>query len=135
MARQAVAGWKIFGIGPAVGAGHLVFRLPGISLSGAGMQRILQPWCCSHERGGGAFFLWSPWKRAVLCLASPAGANRHGSRCFVLGELCAHLGRRDRFAKPSSRWPLFFALSLVAVFRVLYLATFRTGVNPPSVES
>jgi exosortase/archaeosortase family protein len=63
-----------------------------------------------------------PWKRAVLCLAViPLALLRNGFRVFVLGELCVHVGPQ-MIDSPIHHHggPLFFVLSLVPFFLLLY---------------
>ena len=70
----------------------------------------------------GRLFLRSPWKRAVLCLVViPLALLRNGFRIFVLGELCAHIGP-EMIDSPVHHHggPLFFALSLLPFFALLY---------------
>jgi exosortase/archaeosortase family protein len=70
----------------------------------------------------GKMFLRSPWNRAWLCLAVvPLALVRNGFRVFVLGELCIHVGP-EMLDSPVHHHggPLFFVLSLVPFFLLLY---------------
>jgi len=116
----------------------LTFRLPGISLQVApecsGIHSTVVLFITSVVAGH--FFLRSPWKRVVLCLAViPLALVRNGFRVFVLGELCAHIGPQ-MIDSPVHRHggPLFFALSLVPFFVLLYLLrrSERTGTPRPA---
>jgi exosortase C (VPDSG-CTERM-specific) len=60
--------------------------------------------------------------RAILALVViPLALLRNGFRVFVIGELCVHIGPH-MISSPIHRHggPIFFALSLVALFCVLY---------------
>ncbi|MDR3458994.1 MAG: exosortase/archaeosortase family protein [Verrucomicrobiae bacterium] len=103
----------------------LTFRLPGISLQVArecsGIHSTMVLFITSLVAGH--FFLRSPWKRAVLCVAViPLALVRNGFRVFVLGELCEHIGPQ-MIDSPIHHHggPLFFALSLLPFFGLLYL--------------
>lgn len=71
----------------------------------------------------GHIFLRSPWKRAVLALlVVPLGLFRNGFRVFVIGQLCIHWGPQ-MIESPLHRkgGPLFFVLSLIPFFLMLFL--------------
>ena len=120
-----VAGWMFAVSDVPVLQDGLVFRLPGISLEVArecsGIHSTMVLFITSLVAGH--FFLRSPWKRAVLCVAViPLALVRNGFRVFVLGELCTHIGPQ-MIDSPIHHHggPLFFALSLVPFFGLLYL--------------
>jgi exosortase/archaeosortase family protein len=70
----------------------------------------------------GRLFLRSPWKRTVLALAIiPLALLRNGFRVFVIGELCTHVGPEMINSPIHHRGgPLFFALSLIPFFLLLF---------------
>ena len=120
-----VAGW-FFSISdvPVLHDG-LIFRLPNISLeiaqecSGIHSTMVL----LITSLVAGHFFLRSPWRRTALCLfVIPLALVRNGFRVFVLGELCTHIGPQMIDSPIHHRGgPLFFALSLLPFFLLLYL--------------
>jgi exosortase C (VPDSG-CTERM-specific) len=101
-----------------------VFELPGIAL------RVAQE--CSGIRSSWVLFitsllashlfLESPWRRFVLvAFVIPLGILRNGFRVFVIGMLCVHVGPHmiDSVIHHQGG-PLFFALSLVPLFLLLW---------------
>ena len=71
----------------------------------------------------GHLLLRSPWRRSVLVLVVfPLAILRNGFRVFVIGELCVHIGPQmiDSYIHRHGG-PIFFALSLVPFFSVLYV--------------
>ena len=70
----------------------------------------------------GRLILRRPWKRAVLCLVVlPLALLRNGFRVWVLGQLCIHIGPQMIDSPIHHRGgPLFFVLSLVPFFLLLY---------------
>lgn len=67
-------------------------------------------------------FLKSPWRRAVLvAVVIPLGIVRNGFRILVIGLLCVHIGPQMIHSPIHHRGgPLFFALSLVPLFALLW---------------
>jgi exosortase C (VPDSG-CTERM-specific) len=68
-------------------------------------------------------FLRSPWKGALLTLAViPLAIMRNGFRIFTIGELCVHVGPQmiNSYIHHHGG-PIFFTLSLVPFFLLLYL--------------
>ena len=67
-------------------------------------------------------FLTSPWRRAVLVtFVIPLGIIRNGFRVFVIGALCIHYGPQMIHSLIHRRGgPVFFALSLIPLFLVLW---------------
>ena len=120
-----VTGW-LFSISdvPVLHDG-VVFRLPNISLEVAqecsGIHSTMVLFITSLVAGH--FFLRSPWRRAALCFfVIPLALLRNGFRVFVLGELCTHIGPQMIDSPIHHRGgPLFFALSLLPFFLLLYL--------------
>lgn len=83
---------------------------------------------------GGWLYLRSPWKRTALILAViPLALARNGFRIFVIARLCMAYGPQMLNA-PIHRHggPLFFALSLIPFFLLLFLLrrTERPILNP-----
>lgn len=103
----------------------LIFRLPGIDLRVApecsGIRSSLALFITSVVAGH--FFLRSKWKCAVLSLAViPLALLRNGFRIFTIGELCVHISP-DMINSYIHRQggPVFFALSLIPFFLLLWL--------------
>ena len=119
-----VAGW-MFALSdvPVLQTG-LVFKLPGITLQVApecsGIHSTMVLFITSLVAGN--IFLRSPGRRAALALAViPLALLRNGFRVFVLGELCVHVGPEMIDSPIHHRGgPLFFALSLLPFFLLLY---------------
>jgi exosortase/archaeosortase family protein len=127
---------------PVMREGDLAFRLPGITLQVApecsGIHSTMVLFITSLVAGH--FFLHSPWKRTVLCLAViPLALLRNGFRIFVLGELCMHIGP-EMIDSPIHHHggPLFFVLSLLPFFLLLYLLKkserAAAGNRPPGTK-
>ena len=102
----------------------LYFHLPTITLQVApecsGIHSSLVLLVTSFVAGH--LFLRSPWKRAVLVLVVlPLALLRNGFRVFVIGELCTHIGP-EMIDSPIHHHggPLFFALSLIPFFLLLF---------------
>jgi exosortase C (VPDSG-CTERM-specific) len=120
-----VAGWFFSVSDVPVLHDGLAFRLPTISLEVAqecsGIHSTMVLFITSLVAGH--FFLRSPWRRAALCLfVIPLALLRNGFRVFVLGELCTHIGPQMIDSPIHHRGgPLFFALSLLPFFLLLYL--------------
>lgn len=70
----------------------------------------------------GYWFLRTPWKRAVLALVViPLGVVRNAFRIFTLAMLCEHIDPAMIDSAIHKRGgPLFFALSLVPLFLLLW---------------
>lgn len=125
----------------------LVFQLPNISLQVApecsGIHSTVVLFITSLVAG--YLFLRRPWKRVVLCLAViPLALLRNGFRVFVLGELCTHFGSQMIDSPIHHKGgPIFFVLSLVPFFLLLYLlrksetrsrGESTVAVRPPSAS-
>jgi exosortase/archaeosortase family protein len=101
-----------------------VFELPGIVLEVAQeCSGIRSSWVlfitslvASH------LFLKSPWRRIVLvAFVIPLGILRNGFRILVIGLLCVHVGPHMIDSVIHHRGgPLFFAISLVPLFSLLW---------------
>jgi exosortase C (VPDSG-CTERM-specific) len=79
-------------------------------------------------------FLKSPWRRlALVAFVIPLGILRNGFRVFVLGLLCVHIGpHMIDTAIHHQGGPIFFALSLVPLFLVLWWLRRREQPAPPA---
>jgi exosortase C (VPDSG-CTERM-specific) len=112
-----------------------LFRLPDITLE-------LAPECSGIHSTWILFItslvashlvLRRPWRRAILYLAViPLALLRNGFRVFVIGQLCIHIGPQ-MIDSPIHRHggPLFFALSLVPFFLLLYFLRKRELTETP----
>ena len=120
----AVADWLFTLAGLPFLREGMLFNLPGISMKVAPeCSGIHSTWILFiTSLVAGQMILRHPWKRAVLCLAViPLALLRNGFRVFVLGELCVHIGPRMIDSPIHHRGgPLFFVLSLVPFFLLLY---------------
>ncbi len=111
--------------GTTVFADGLVFQLTTITLKVApecsGIHSSLALFITSLLAGH--FFLRSRLNRGILALAViPLAFLRNGFRVFTLGELCVRIGPHmiDSYIHHHGG-PIFFALSLVPFFFLLYL--------------
>lgn len=102
----------------------LIFKLPTITLQVApecsGIHSSLVLLITSSIAS--YLFLRTPWKRAAFVLAVvPLALLRNGFRVFVIGELCTHIGP-EMVDSPIHHQggPLFFALSLIPFFLLLF---------------
>ena len=70
----------------------------------------------------GNLFLKSTWRRAALvCFVIPLGIVRNGFRVFVIGTLCIRFGPQMIHSIIHRRGgPIFFALSLIPLFLLLW---------------
>lgn len=112
-----------------------LFNLPTISLQVAPeCSGIHSTWILFiTSLVAGYMILHRPWKRAVLCLAViPLALLRNGFRVYVIGELCVHVGPR-MIDSPIHHHggPLFFVLSLVPLFLLLYFLKKDELTNAP----
>lgn len=114
----------ISGVGTPILREGLIFHLPGIVLEVApqcsGIRSSVALFITSIVAG--YFFLHSPWKRTVLAVAViPLAILRNGLRIFTLAQLCVHLGPEwiNSFVHHRGG-PIFFAISLVPFFLLLY---------------
>jgi exosortase C (VPDSG-CTERM-specific) len=101
-----------------------VFELPGIVLEvGQSCSGIRSSWVLFITSLLAAhLFLRSPWRRLVLvAFVIPLGILRNGFRILVIGLLCVHVGPHMIDSVIHHRGgPLFFALSLVPLFLLLW---------------
>ena len=132
------AGWMFDWTGTPTLRSGMIIQLPGISLQVApecsGIHSTLVLFITSLLAG--QLLLRRPWKRVVLCLVViPLAILRNGFRVFVIGELCIHIGPRMIDSPIHHRGgPLFFVLSLVPFFLLLYYLqrNERRRVSPPA---
>jgi exosortase C (VPDSG-CTERM-specific) len=103
----------------------LVFYLPGIPLQVAeecsGINSTIVLFIVSLIAGN--LFLRTTWKRVVFTLIIiPLGILRNGFRIFTIGQLCIHIDPSMIDSPIHHRGgPIFFALSLIPLFLLLYL--------------
>lgn len=134
---SAEAAAVFFGIvGTPVLRDGVIFQLPNITLE------VAQE--CSGIRSSWVLFivslvasyllLKSPWRRAVLLgVVIPLAILRNGFRILVIGLLCVHIGpHMIHSIIHESGGPLFFALSLVPLFLLLWWL--RKGEGKTSSE-
>jgi len=111
------------------------FELPGITLLVAQeCSGIRSSWVLFITSVlASNLFLQSPWRRlAMVAFVIPLGILRNGFRVFVLGILCVHVGPHMIDTPIHHQGgPLFFALSLVPFFLVLWWLR-RGERQPPS---
>jgi exosortase C (VPDSG-CTERM-specific) len=119
-----VADWMFVLSGTPFWREGMDFHLPGMNLEVApecsGIHSTLVLFITSLVAA--QMILRQPWKRIVLCLAViPLALLRNGFRVFVIGQLCIRIGPK-MIDSPIHRHggPLFFVLSLVPFFLLLY---------------
>jgi exosortase C (VPDSG-CTERM-specific) len=137
---SAAAAHALFAIsGMPLWRNGMVFQLPGITLRVApecsGIHSTLVLFITSLVAG--QMLLRRPAHRVILCLAViPLALLRNGFRVFVIGELCVHVGPQMIDSPIHHRGgPLFFVLSLVPFFLLLYFLRRRETAGaalPPS---
>jgi len=128
-------------------AADLLFRLSGMPMLRDGMEFHLPgfslevaPQCSGIHSSlvlfitsllAGHLFLKSVWRRGALTLAViPLALLRNGVRIVTLGQLCVHVSP-DMINSPIHHHggPLFFALSLIPFFLLLWML--RRSERPP----
>lgn len=109
---------------PFVRAG-LVFQLPNITIEVAqACSGIRSSWVLFITSILAAnLFLRTPWRRfALVAIVIPLAILRNGFRILVIGLLCVHMGPQMIHSPIHNRGgPLFFVLSLIPFFLVLWL--------------
>jgi len=109
---------------PFLRAGQ-IFQLPNITLvvgqECSGIRSSLVLFITSILAAN--LFLKTTWRRFVLvAIVIPLGILRNGFRIFVIGLLCVHVGPQMIHSLIHRRGgPLFFVVSLVPLFLVLWL--------------
>jgi exosortase C (VPDSG-CTERM-specific) len=103
----------------------LVFQLPNITIEVAqACSGIRSSWVLLMTSILGAnLFLKTPWRRfALVVFVIPLAILRNGFRILVIGLLCVNLGPQMLNSLIHRRGgPLFFVLSLIPFFLVLWL--------------
>jgi exosortase C (VPDSG-CTERM-specific) len=124
-ASAEVASWLFLISGTPVLRMDTVFELPGITIVVAkecsGIRSSLVLVITSLLAAN--MFLRTTWRRALLVVAViPLGLLRNGFRILVVSLLCVHIGPQ-MINSPIHRrgGPVFFALSLVPLFAMLWL--------------
>jgi exosortase C (VPDSG-CTERM-specific) len=146
-ARQAIEGglqhgsavaadWMFTLVGTAFVREGTVFQLPTITLEVAPeCSGIHSTWVLLiTSLIAGRMILRQSWRRAVLCLVViPLALLRNGFRVFVIGELCIHVSPR-MIDSPIHHHggPIFFALSLIPLFLLLYFLKRGERTPPPA---
>ena len=124
-ASAEVANWLFLISGTPVAAYGTVFQLPGISIMVAkecsGIRSSLVLVITSLLAAN--MFLRTTWRRALLVAAViPLGLLRNGFRILVISLLCVHIGPEMINSLIHRRGgPVFFALSLIPLFAMLWL--------------
>lgn len=111
------------------------FQLPDIAIEvGKECSGIRSSWVLLITSMVAAnLFLRQPWRRlALVCFVFPLAILRNGFRVFVIGLLCVEIGPNMINSLIHRRGgPLFFALSLVPLFVLLWWLR-RTERRPKS---
>jgi exosortase C (VPDSG-CTERM-specific) len=101
-----------------------VFQLPGIAIEVAQeCSGIRSSWVLFITTLAASYlFLKSPWRRAVLiAFVIPLAIVRNGFRIWTIGFLCVEIGPHMVHSIIHHRGgPIFFALSLIPLFLVLW---------------
>ena len=124
-ASAEVANWLFLISGTPVLRTGTLFQLPGITITVAkecsGIRSSLVLVITSLLAAN--MFLRTTWRRALLVAAViPLGLLRNGFRILVISLLCVHIGPEMIHSLIHRRGgPLFFALSLVPLFAMLWL--------------
>jgi exosortase C (VPDSG-CTERM-specific) len=125
VASAEVANWMFLISGTPVLREGTLFQLPGITITVAkecsGIRSSLVLVITSLLAAN--MFLHTTWRRALLVVAViPLGLLRNGFRILVVSLLCVHIGP-EMIKSPIHRrgGPLFFVLSLVPLFAMLWL--------------
>lgn len=133
-ASAVVAGWFFAWSGASYLQTGLVFRLPNITIQVApecsGIRSTLVLFMTSLIAG--YLFLGKNWQRAVFALlVIPLGIARNGFRILTIGWLCTNYGPDMIDSWIHHRGgPVFFALSLVPLFGLLFLFRWMNGRRP-----
>ena len=124
-ASAEVANWLFLISGTPFLRNGTLFQLPGITITVAkecsGIRSSLVLVITSLLAAN--MFLHTTWRRALLvCAVIPLGLLRNGFRVLVISLLCVHIGP-DMINSVVHRrgGPVFFALSLVPLFAMLWL--------------
>jgi exosortase C (VPDSG-CTERM-specific) len=125
LASAEAADWWFGLVGMPVLREGVVFHIPGIVLEVADeCSGIRSSWVLLITAVlASNLFLASAWRRWVLIsLVIPLGILRNGFRIMVIGFLCAEYGAEmiDSFVHRRGG-PLFFGISLVVLFALLWM--------------
>jgi len=124
-ASAEVANWLFLISGTPFLRNETLFQLPGITITVAkecsGIRSSLVLVITSLLAAN--MFLRTTWRRALLvCAVIPLGLLRNGLRILVISLLCVHIGPQMINSVIHRRGgPLFFALSLIPLFLMLWL--------------
>jgi exosortase C (VPDSG-CTERM-specific) len=124
-ASAEVANWLFVISGTPFLRNGTLFQLPGITITVAkecsGIRSSLVLVITSLLAAN--MFLHTTWRRALLVSAViPLGLLRNGLRILVISLLCVHIGPEMIHSVIHRRGgPVFFALSLVPLFAMLWL--------------
>jgi exosortase C (VPDSG-CTERM-specific) len=124
-ASAEVANWLFLLSGTPLLRTGTLFQLPGITITVAkecsGIRSSLVLVITSLLAAN--MFLRTTWRRALLvCAVIPLGLLRNGLRILVISLLCIHIGPEMINSVIHRRGgPVFFALSLVPLFAMLWL--------------
>lgn len=117
----------------------LILNLPGFSLRVApecsGIHSTLVLLITAALAGH--LFLRSPWRRIFLLIfVIPLAILRNGFRIFTIGELCVRVSH-NMIDSPIHHkgGPIFFAISLIPFFLVLYWLRKTECPSPKTVDS
>lgn len=133
-ASATVAGWFFAMTGASYLQAGLVFSLPNITIQVApecsGIRSTLVLFMTSLIAGH--LFLDKKWQRITFALLIiPLGIARNGFRILTLGWLCTEYGPQmiDTWIHHRGG-PVFFALSLIPLFGLLFLFRWMNGRRP-----
>lgn len=124
-ASAVVSGWFFTWTGAAFVQQGLIIQLPNITLEVApecsGIRSTLVLFITSLIAG--YLFLKRPWQRALFsALVIPLGIARNAFRIVTIGWLCTEYGPEMIHSPIHHRGgPVFFGLSLLPLFGLLYL--------------
>jgi exosortase C (VPDSG-CTERM-specific) len=124
-ASAEVANWLFLSSGTPFLRSGTFFQLPGITIAVAkecsGIRSSLVLVITSLLAAN--MFLRTTWRRALLvCAVIPLGLLRNGFRILVVSLLCVHIGPEMINSVIHRRGgPVFFAISLVPLFAMLWL--------------
>lgn len=111
-----------------------IFQLPGITIEVAReCSGIRSSWVLFiTSLVAGEMFLASPWRRLfVAAVVIPLGLLRNGFRIYVISWLCVEIGPHMIKSFIHHRGgPIFFALSLIPLFLILWWLRRGEGRSP-----
>ncbi len=134
-ASAVVSGWFFTAIGASHLQSGLVFQLPNITIEVArecsGIRSTIVLFITSLIAG--YLFLEKNWQRALFAaLVIPLGIARNGFRIVTIGWLCTEYGPEMIHSPIHHRGgPVFFAISLIPLFLLLFLFRRMNRPQPP----